>query len=305
MQSVQKLPSFIERNLGNFLIAALLSILYVPLLIHWYDGWLNKSISIEHEYFSHGLIGLPYAAYIIFSQNRKKWQNIENKSHPFGGFLLLLGIAFYINGSIELVNLSFPIILAGVFLWLKGMSGLKLNGFALLLVFLATPNSIPYLLTPYTLPLQKFIANVAGFILMQFIWTNYHSKYVSIYLSVNGRFVEVAPYCAGLKMMFTSLYVSLLLLHWTGNLTKRKRIITLLSSAVIISVIANIIRNTLLSSFHGNDNEQAFVSLHEGTGGDIYSVLMLLMIIALNWSLDQLEMKHHKQTDLERENYHE
>lgn len=300
MQITQKFPSFIERNLGNFLIAALLGILYGPILFHWIDGWLNKSISIEHEYFSHGLIGLPYAAYIVFGQNRRQWQKLENKSHPLGGFLLLLAIAFYMNGSIELVNLSFPIILAGVLLWLKGIPGLKLNWFPLLLVFLATPTSVPYLLTPYTLPLQKFIAGVAGFILMQL---GVNVSVDQIYLSVNGRFVEVAPYCAGLKMLFTSLYVTLLLLHWTGNLANRKRTIILLSSAVLMSIGANIVRNTLLSLFHGNGDDHAFESLHEGTGGDIYSVLLLAMIVGLNWFLDRRSTQPQDSTYLESENY--
>lgn len=302
MESIQKLPSFIERNLGNAIIAVLLIIIYGPILSHWVDGWLNKSISIEHEYFSHGLIGLPYAAYIIFGQNRQKWQSLENKSHPLGAVLLLLAIACYINGSIEIVNLSFPIILAGIFLWLKGIPGLKLNGFALLLIFLSTPNSIPYLLTPYTLPLQTFIANVAGFILMQL---GLDVRVDQIYLAVNGQFVEVAPYCAGLKMMFTSLYVSLLLLHWTGNLANRKRILLLLPGAVIISITANIIRNTLLSLFHGYGNEKAFVSLHEGTGGDIYSVLLLLVVVAFNRILDQIEIQSNQRNLLDNENSHE
>ncbi|HAC62382.1 MAG TPA: cyanoexosortase B [Cyanothece sp. UBA12306] len=302
MQSVQKLPSFIERNLGNFVIATLLIVLYRPILIHWVDGWLNKNISIEHEYFSHGLIGLPYAAYIIFGQNRQEWQQLANRSHPLGGVLLLLGIICYITGSVEVVNLSFPIILAGIFLWLKGIAGFKLNGFALILIFLSTPNSIPYLLTPYTLPLQTFIANVAGFILMQL---GLDVRVDQIYLAVNGRFVEVAPYCAGLKMMFTSFYVALLLLHWTGNLNNKKRIITLLSGSVIISIIANIIRNTLLSLFHGYDNERAFVSLHEGTGGDLYSVLLLLVVVFFNQMLDKMTTKPEKTTILDTENNHE
>ena len=42
------------------IILALLGILYTPLLWHWVDGWLNKSISIQHEYFSHGLLGIPF-----------------------------------------------------------------------------------------------------------------------------------------------------------------------------------------------------------------------------------------------------
>jgi hypothetical protein len=31
------------------------------------------------------LIGLPYAAYIVW-QNRKKWQRLEDRSHPLGAF---------------------------------------------------------------------------------------------------------------------------------------------------------------------------------------------------------------------------
>ena len=143
MQVTQRIPPFVERNLGNILIIAFLSILYGPVLIHWCDGWLNKSINIEHEYFSHALIGFPYAAYIIFHQNRQKWQNLANKSHPLGGFCLALGLVFYITGSIELVALSFPIVITGIFLWLKGIPGLKLNWFPLLLIFLGTPNAIP------------------------------------------------------------------------------------------------------------------------------------------------------------------
>ncbi|MGB3790028.1 MAG: archaeosortase/exosortase family protein, partial [Phormidesmis sp.] len=48
------------------IILTLLGILYAPLLWHWIDGWLNKSISIQHEYFSHGLLGIPFAGYLVW-----------------------------------------------------------------------------------------------------------------------------------------------------------------------------------------------------------------------------------------------
>ncbi|MEM8778986.1 MAG: archaeosortase/exosortase family protein, partial [Cyanobacteria bacterium P01_G01_bin.49] len=127
---------------------------------------------------------------------------------------------------------------------------------------------------------------VAGFLLQQ-LRVNSHVN--GIYLYVNNIPVEVAPYCAGLKMLFTSLYVSLLLLHWTGNLSNRNRIVTLLSSAVVISVIANIIRNTLLAVFHGHGQAKAFEILHDGWGGDIYSVVMLIAIIGVNSMLERIE----------------
>ncbi|MEA5533906.1 cyanoexosortase B [Crocosphaera sp. XPORK-15E] len=302
MQITQKIPPFLERNLGNVLIIAFLAILYIPILLYWYDGWLNKSINIEHEYFSHALIGFPYATYLIFGKNRHQWQKLPNKNHPLGGFLLALGLAFYITGSAELVAISFPIIITGVMLWLKGMPGLRLNGFPLLLILLATPNSIPYLLTPYTLPLQKFIAAMAGFLLQQL---RVNSQVDGIYLYVNNIPVEVAPYCAGLKMLFTSLYVSLLLLHWTGKISDRGRVITLLSGALIISTLANIIRNTLLAVFHGNGQHKAFEILHDGWGGDIYSTGMLIVIIGLNWSLDRFEESSMIISDEKDDNFNE
>ncbi|MGB5771803.1 MAG: cyanoexosortase B [Crocosphaera sp.] len=286
MQRTQKITPFLERNLGNTLIIAFLGILYVPLLIHWTLGWANKSISIDHEYFSHAIIGFPYAAYIIFGINRQKWQKLANKIHPIGGFFLALGLAFYLTGSIELVAFSFPLIITGIMLWLKGIPGLKLNWFPLLLILLGTPNSVPYLITPYILPLQKFIAAVAGFLLQQL---RVNSQVDGIHLYVNNIPVEVAPYCAGLKMLFTSLYVVLLLLHYTGNLNNRGRVITLLTGSVFISVTANIIRNTLLAVFHGNGQDQAFYILHDSWGGDLYSVGMLGMIVGFNSMLDRFE----------------
>jgi cyanoexosortase B len=272
-----KLPFAIEQNLFNIIVIVILGLLYAPLIVHWYDGWLNKSISIEHEYFSHGLIGLPYAVYIAWTQ-RKKWLRLEDCSHPLGGVLLLIGAIFYLTGTIELVNLSFPILLTGLCLWLKGMPGFNLQKFPLLLVLLATPNSVPYLITLYTLPLQTFIAGVAGFILMQM---GFDVAVDGIYVAVNGKLVEVAPYCAGLKMLFTGLYVALLLLHWTDNLGNKRKISSLLLGAIAISITANIIRNALLAFFHGKGYHQLFIWLHDGWGGDMYSAAMLGAIVLL------------------------
>lgn len=277
MQFGRKIPIPIERYLLDGAIIALLVIIYAPLLIHWYDGWLNKTISIEHEYFSHGLIGLPFAAYIVWT-HRQQWRKLPDRVHPLGVALLVIGGLFYLSGQSELVNLSFPAVLAGMCLWFKGIDGFKLQSFPLLLVFLATPNAVPYLIAPFTMPLQQFIAGTAGFILIQFgmdVMVN------QIYLFVGGRLVEVAPYCAGLKMLFTSLYVGMMLLYWNGAIASRKTTITFLLGAAIVSVSANIIRNTALTFFHGSGQDSAFVWLHDGWGGDLYSACMLILLVPL------------------------
>jgi cyanoexosortase B len=284
MQLIPKIPIPLERYLLSGAIALLFSIMYAPLILYWYDGWLKKSISIEHEYFSHGLIGLPFAAYIVWL-NYQQWRQLPDRSHPLGAALLLLGGIFYFSGLPEPVNLSFPAILAGLCLWLKGIPGFKLQRFPLLLILLATPNAIPYLIAPYTLPLQEFIAGTAGFILNQL---GLNVTVVQIYLYVGGQIVEVAPFCAGLKMLFTCIYVSLMLLYWTGNLDSRIKSNLLIIGAVIISVAGNIVRNTLLTYFHGTHQEAAFKWLHEGLGGDIYSACMLGLIVVLLNLIDRL-----------------
>jgi cyanoexosortase B len=261
----------------NWAIAALLMVLYGPLLLHWVDGWLNKSISIQHEYFSHGLIGLPFAAYIAWTK-RQTWQQLPNQCHPLGIGLVVVASLMYLTRLTDWMNLSLPIMLAGLCLCLKSTAGLRLQAISLILVALATPTQLPYLIEPYILPLQRFIAAVAGFLLTQ---VGVNVTVEQIYLYVNDQTVEVAPHCAGLKMLFTSLYVAIMLAYWTGIYTSRLRMGLFFGGTVLISVVGNIIRNALLSYFHGMGHTGAFVWLHESWGGDLYSALMLLSLIVL------------------------
>ena len=290
MQIQRKIPIAIERHLLNAALVVLLGLLYGPLIIYWYHGWLEKTISIEHEYFSHGLIGLPFAAYIAWTQ-RSRWNQLPNTSHPLGAVLLLLAGLFYASGLSDLVNLSFPIMLAGLCLWLKGTAGLNLQKWPIVFVALATPTHLPYLIEPLAFPLQKFIAAVAGFILVQF---NMNVTVDQVYLFVNGQIVEVAPHCAGLKMLFTSLYVGLMLLYWTGVQSDRTKSILFLASAAALSVAANIIRNTLLTLFHGTGQDGLFHWLHESWGGDLYSAAMLgLLVLLINWMQNRYPSETH------------
>lgn len=276
----------LEKNLFSITIITLLAILYTPLVWYWYDGWLKiHKISIEHEYFSHGVIGLPFAAYIIWTQ-RQKWDSLPDNSHYLGAILLGCGGVFYLSGQQDLVNISFPIIITALCLWLKGISGLKLLTFPLILIWLATPNQIPYLLTPYTLPLQSFIAAAAGFILINL---GQPVTVDNIYLSINNNHLEVAPYCAGLKMLFTTFYVSLILIYWRNNFSwSWQKTILFLSSAVLLSISGNIVRNTLLTFFHGNGKARSFEILHAGWASDIYSVIILGLLIPILIGLEKL-----------------
>ncbi len=259
------------------IILGLLVVLYAPLLWYWVDGWLNKSISIQHEYFSHGLLGIPFAAYLVWEE-RSQWHQLPNRTHWLAFPLLLAAVIFYSSGLLDVMNLSLPLMLAGLLLVLKGGKGFRLYAFPFVLILLSTPTQLPYLIEPYILPLQSFIASVAGFILQQL---NINVTVDGIYLFVNDQLVEVAPHCAGLKMLFTSLYMGLILTYWTGLNRSRLRTSLFFVGIIGVSVIGNIIRNATLTFFHGAQMTKAFDWLHESWGGDLYSAAMLAMLIVL------------------------
>jgi cyanoexosortase B len=267
-------------------LIGLLSVFYGPLLWHWVEGWLNKSISIQHEYFSHGLLGLPLAAYLTW-EKRQAWQQLEDQFNPLGLVPAGLALWLYSSGLSDWMNLSLPLLLIGVCLLFKGIPGCKLLAFPLTLVTLATPTQLPYLIEPYILPLQSFIAAIAGFILLQ-LGTDVAVD--GIYITINGQLVEVAPHCAGLKMLFTSLYMGLVLTYWSGLYLSRIRTGLFFISILLVSVIGNILRNTILSFFHGHQMDAAFDWLHESWGGDVYSALMLGSLVLLVRFIQQWQL---------------
>jgi cyanoexosortase B len=257
------------------IILGVIGVLYGPLIGHWIDGWLHKNISIQHEYFSHALLGIPYAGYLVW-ENRQQWNALPHKLHPLGGVLFGLALLLYASGLLDMMNLSLPLLLISLCLLLKGTAGLKLQAFPLLLISCSTPNQFPYLIEPYILPLQQFIAATAGFILLQF---GIDVQVRDIYLTVNEQLVEVAPHCAGLKMLFTSLFTGLILTHWTGLNRSRFQTTIFFIAIVLVSVLGNIFRNTLLTFFHGMGMTEAFAWLHESWGGDLYSAITLGSLI--------------------------
>jgi len=283
MQTQRQLLQNTSRYPLEMGILFVLAVLYLPLLVHWYDGWVNKTISIEHEYFSHGVIGLPFAAYIVWQQ-RHQWRRLSERTHPWGVILLVLGGILYLAGTPNLLNFSFPLVLTGICLWWKGIPGLRLQAFPLLFVWLATPNDLPYLIAPYIQPLQSFIAGVAAFILDQFA---IDVTVREIYLFVGGRIVEVAPHCAGLKSLLTSIYVALMLMYLTKAWRSRWKMVAFAATAVVVSVVGNILRNTILTFLYGNQMDRLFHLFHEGLGGDLYLAAVLGVLVVCLLQLDQ------------------
>lgn len=263
----------------TWILGSLVILLYGPLVAHWYHGWLFHSIGLEHEYFSHGVVGLPVAGQLAWNR-RKAWQRLDDRP-PLGeraaGVGLLTGaMVLYLSPQKDLIHLSLGVALLGLCLTLKGRSGWQIMAFPWLLVALAIPTDWPYLLTPYTQPLQVFIAGVAGF-LVSLLQVDVQVR--DMYLFVGGRVVEVAPHCAGLKALLTNGYFGLMGVYFMGYHRHRPKAVILLLGALGVSVVANILRNTLLTLFHGTGQDDLFHWLHESWGGELYWALMVLALV--------------------------
>ena len=50
---------------------------------------------------------------------------------------------------------------------------------------------------------------------------------------------------------------------------------------IAVSVVGNILRNAILTFFHGNQMDAAFEWLHDSWGGDLYSAAMLGSLVVL------------------------
>lgn len=264
-------------------IGGLLLVLYAPLVLRWFEGWINHSISLEHEYFSHGILGLPLAARLLWEKG-DRWQALPEEGNPIGAGMMGLASVLYLSRMSDLINLSLPLMLVGLCLWLKGQAGLRLQAFPLLLLIFATPTDLPYLIAPYTLGLQEFIAGVAGFILLQL---GFEVTVQGVYLYVGGRVVEVAPHCAGLKALFSNLYFCMIGIYWTDAWKSWTKTIVLLLGAIWISVTVNILRNTILTIFHGTGQDGLFDWFHEGWGSELYWLALITLLFGMFQLLDQ------------------
>jgi cyanoexosortase B len=81
--------------------------------------------------------------------------------------------------------------------------------------------------------------------------------------------------------MFTCLYAGLILIYWTKLWHSRFKTILFSLGIIVVSIISNIIRNTILTFFHGTGQDAAFKWLHDSWGGDLYSTVVLVLLIPL------------------------
>jgi cyanoexosortase B len=69
--------------------------------------------------------------------------------------------------------------------------------------------------------------------------------------------------------------------YWTGAWRSWQKTTVLMGGAVFISVVVNILRNTVLTILHGTGRDELFHWLHDSWGGEVYWLLIVILLVGL------------------------
>ncbi|TVO68101.1 exosortase B [Denitromonas ohlonensis] len=270
-------------DLAPWLIVALgLAIMYVPTFSNLISGIWGTDQQ------GHGPIVFGIACWLAWKKWRPMWEASENKSPSALGWpVFLTGLLLYVLGRSQAILLfevgSLIWLLTGILLLTRGSSALKAQWFALFFMLFMVPLPGP-VVDALTMPMKMAVSYVAESILYG---AGYPIARSGVILQIGQYKLLVADACAGLHTLFTLEALGLLYLNIVRH-DSLVRNVTLGILIVPISFSANVIRVmalTLITYYFGDEAGQGF--LH-GFAGMVLFVTALLLIIAVDSTLQAL-----------------
>ena len=270
-----KPPPLDLRSALPWLVPLLLGLcaLYIPTYLV-----LARTVWASDEQ-GHGPIILVVAIWLMW-RKRFDYLALAEAPAPVAGTLaLVLGCLLYMLGrtqdldTFEVASQIF--VLAGIFLWLKGWSAVRLMVFPLFFMIFMVP--LPSVLVQIvTVPLKTAVSFVAETLLYK---AGYPVSRTGVIIAVGQYQLLVADACAGLNSMFTLEALGLLYMNLM-KYTSFARNVTLAVLVIPISFCANIIRVMILVlvTYHfGDEAGQGFV--HSFAGMVLFLVALTLILV--------------------------
>jgi len=227
----------------------------------------------------HGPIILAVSIWLMW-RKRLDYLALAEAPAPVAGTLaLLVGCLLYVLGrtqdldTFEVASQIF--VLAGIFLWLKGWSAVRLMAFPLFFMIFMVP--LPSVLVQVlTVPLKTAVSYVAETLLHT---AGYPVSRTGVIITVGQYQLLVADACAGLNSMFTLEALGLLYMNLMkyGSIARN---VTMAILVIPISFCANIIRVMILVlvTYHfGDEAGQGFV--HSFAGMVLFMVALTLILL--------------------------
>jgi len=287
----------------NYLIWALVAILYAPLFKQLYNpvwnGLKRGPLAFFNAFgepwgriadYTHAYFILPIVLWIIWRNRSRIKANIQNRkigsSKNLLGFpILVLGILMLIFGLHQeylfISTLSLIPFLIGLIIFLYGTSSVKIFFFPVFyLLFLVPP---PFaVLDSITLPMRQGVSALTEVILVLF---NYPITRDGLLLSIGYFEIFMGQPCSGFRSLVTMFALVLVYVYISrGSLAKK---IILASFIVPIAILGNLVRVItlcLITYYFGEETGQGF--FHNFSGIMIF-IITILGILGLETILDK------------------
>jgi exosortase B len=283
----------IAQNLSNLKIKT--HILWVPIVIGLlalylptYQHVFNSLWVTEDQ--AHGPIVLMVIVFLFWQKREHFALSAADKPAPIlCGITLFFGLLCYVAGrsqDIFILDLASQIfVLAGVFLFMRGIPMLKALWFPLFFIIFM----IPFPLDSLTLPMKMAVSHVTETILF---WFDYPIAREGVILQIGQYQLLVADACAGMHTLISLEALGLLYLSLVKH-DSLIRNITLTVLIIPISFTANVIRVitlTLITYYLGDEVGQGFV---HGFAGILLFFVALMFIMTVDSMLQYFVKRKH------------
>ena len=272
----------IVRNLSDLKSQA--HMMWVPIIIGLLAMYLPTYQQVlsnlwVHEDQAHGPIVLMVIVFLFWQKREQFALSAADKPAPIlGGITLFFGLLCYVAGrsqDIFILDLASQIfVLAGIFLFMRGLPMLKALWFPLFFIIFM----LPFPLDSLTLPMKMAVSYVTETILF---WFDYPIAREGVILQIGQYQLLVADACAGMHTLISLEALGLLYLSLVKH-DSLIRNITLTILIIPISFTANVIRVitlTLITYYFGDEVGQGFV---HGFAGILLFFVALMFIMTVD-----------------------
>jgi exosortase B len=273
-------------------IIAGLVVLYVPSLVDLFRGvWASDEQM-------HGPIVLGISVWLLYRNWPAMMQaSADARGNRWGWVFVVFAMLLYIVGRSQDILLfeigSVIWLLLGIGLLTRGTVAVKVQWFALffMLFMVPLPSQVVDLVT---MPMKMAVSYVAEHVLYA---VGYPIGRTGVILQIGQYMLLVADACAGLHTLLTLEALGLLYL----NLVRRDSLFRNVGLAILIvpiSFTANVIRVMALSLITYHFGDEAGQGFLHGFAGMVLFLSALLLIIAFDTLLQNVERLRERRTGL-------
>lgn len=269
-------PSVTNAGIAPSLVALVgIGAMYLP------SYWAAAHGLWQTDEFGHAPIILVIALWLFWQVREKIKAAPDQPLHSLGWLSLTVGILLYGVGRVFNISsvefISQPLVVAALFLLLKGTAALRIAWFAVLYLMFMVPLPAT-LVDAVTGPLKQWISVIVVDVLYS---AGYPISRTGVSVTVGQYHLLVADACSGLNSMFSLAALGTLFMYIVGRASRLHNAI-LLAAILPIAFCANIVRviALVLVTYHlGDEAGQGF--LH-GFAGIVLVLVALVAFIVLD-----------------------